>query len=51
MFVPSNNPKSIRSLTQYWMKNDPLFKFILNLVFWGGLISIGLLVIWDMSGP
>ncbi len=50
-FVPSDNPKSLRSQVQELLKNDWYWRFLVHLSLWGGVPILILLLIWDMSGP
>ena len=47
-YVPSDNPKSMRSQTQFWMKNDPIWKFIILLGLWGGIAATILFILMDI---
>lgn len=50
VYVPSDNPKSMRSQTQFWMKNDPIWKFIILFTLWGGgacIILLALIIDWS----
>ena len=47
-FVPSDNPKSLRSQVQNLQKIDPFWKFITHVGIWGGGAAIFLLALIDM---
>ena len=47
-YVPSDKPKSMRSQTQFWMKNDPIWKFIILLGLWGGIAATILFILMDI---
>ncbi len=45
-FVPSDNPKSLRSQVQNLQRVDPFWKFMTHLTLWGGGAAIILLALW-----
>jgi len=48
MFIPSDDPKSWRSQTKYWMEHDSMWKFTLHLILWGCLVGFILLGLFEM---
>lgn len=47
-FVPSDNPKSLRSQVQNLQRIDPFWKFMTHFAIWGGGTAIFLLALIDM---